>query len=119
MMKNIEYRLGDILNENIKQQSPSCEKQEGLCCDQSIHFSTMAKRVQNNFLVEYIVTQTIVAMPYAPLALSRFYILEFLDMVLPRAIVGILAENDTQLLKCFHQFGILSKASSSIAQKSG
>ena len=51
--------------------------------DRSIHFSTMAKRVQNNFLTEYIVTQTIVAMPNAPLALSLSnYIQEAIDFLL-------------------------------------
>ncbi len=85
----------------------------------SIHFSAMAKRVENNFTAKYIVTNSIVAMPNAPLTLSRLYILEFFNVMSPRAIVGIFSENGTQFLKYFHQFRMLSEAFSGIAPKSG
>lgn len=56
-------------------------------------------------------------MPNAPLAASLLYILEFFDVVLPRAIVGIRTENNTQLLKCCQQFRALFEAYSDIALK--
>ncbi len=73
----------------------------------------MPEGVENHFVSENVITQTVVAPTYAPLSFTGFQTSEFLDVLVAASIVGIFG--DTEAAR--HLLALFFRCSTEVAQE--
>ena len=85
---------------------PKCGDQvRSATSTQSVYVSAVTEGIEHDLSAEDVVSETVVTSANAPLAISRLYIRQLPDIVLPCAVVGVRFENPNQFLEKCSQTG--------------